>query len=213
MTQGYMLNIAGNPLGNTIATALDVRDIDDDGRLEIVTGGFTYDGSRANAQIKIWRWNDTSLTDVGGTDWQTLDINEVKSLSIDDVDGDGRQEIVTSGVVAASGSFQSGNPEMGQLRVWGWDGKTLTLENSQDWIAGNGTCAWNVATGEIDNDETVEIVTVGCMYTGALCDPDMRIWSIPKESVSIPFTPLALAGGLIVTASIVVLLVRKRQQR
>jgi len=212
MTQGYMLNIAGNPLGNTIATALNVRDIDDDGRLEIVTGGFTYDGSRANAQIKIWRWNDTSLTDVGGTDWHTLDINEVKSLSIDDVDGDGRQEIVTSGVVAASGSFQSGNPEMGQLRVWGWDGKTLTLENSQDWVAGNGTCAWNVATGDIDNDETVEIVTVGCMYAGALCDPDMRIWSIPKEPAYIPFTFLVSAGVFAAVSVVAFFLVRKRRR-
>jgi len=213
MTQGYMLNIAGNLLGNTIATALNARDIDDDGRLEIVTGGFTYDGSRANAQIKIWRWNDTSLTDVGDTDWHTLDINEVKSLSIDDVDGDGRQEIVTSGVVAASGSFQSGNPEMGQLRVWGWEGKTLTLENSQDWIAGNGTCAWNVATGDIDNDETVEIVTVGCMYTGALCDPDMRIWSIKQEPASIPFAFLVSAGVLVAAVSVVAFfLVRKRRR-
>jgi hypothetical protein len=87
------------------------------------------------------------------------------------------------------------------------------LENSQDWIAGNGTCAWNVATGDIDNDETVEIVTVGCMYTGALCDPDMRIWSIKQEPASIPFAFLVSAGVLVAAVSVVAFfLVRKRRR-
>ena len=207
MTTGYMLNIAGNPLGNTIATALGTQDIDDDGRIEIVTGGFTYDGSRANAQIKIWRWDDdnASLKEVATADWHTMDINEVKSLSIDDVDSDGRQEIVTSGMTAPLGSFQSGAPEKGQLRVWGWDGNALTLKSNEDWVAGNGTCAWNVATADVDTDGVVEIVTVGCMSLGALCDPDMRIWSIPQEPAVIPYesyTFWVAAGVVVVVAAV-----------
>ena len=38
-----------------------------------------------------------------------------------------------------------------------------------------------MATGDVDEDGTVEILTVGCMYVSALCDPDLRIWSIAEE--------------------------------
>lgn len=48
-------------------------------------------------------------------------------------------------------------------------------------VDGDGVCAWNVGTGDLDNDRTVEIVTVGCMGINRLCDPDMRIWSIPNS--------------------------------
>jgi hypothetical protein len=91
-------------------------------------------------------------------------------------------EIVTSGVTAAQGSFAENatDKELAQLRVWSWDGRTLKLEQCMDWTIGEGVCAWNVATGDVDKDGTVEIVTVGCMYVSNMCDPDMRIWSIAK---------------------------------
>jgi len=169
-------------MGNTLVNNLKVGDVDGDGASEIVTGGFAYDGEKVNAQLRIWNYSGQTLALEKSQEWATKDVSEVKAVSLNDVDGDGRIEIVTSGVTAAQGSFAENatDKELAQLRVWSWDGKTLKLEQSQDWTIGEGVCAWNVATGDVDKDGTVEIVTVGCMYVSNMCDPDMRIWSIAK---------------------------------
>lgn len=212
MTQGYSLDNAGNVRGNTMASALDVGDANGDGKPEIVTGGFTYDGAYARGQVKVWIWNGSHLAEGGSVDWHTQDINEVTSLSINDVDGDGKPEIVTSGVMSNYGSFYSGYSEMAQLKVWGWDGKTLTLETSEDWIVDEGACAWNVGTGDVDRDGVTEIVTVGCTFTSTLCDPDMRIWSIMQEPAPLPFAFLAVVG-LVAAAAVGTAFILARRKR
>jgi hypothetical protein len=180
--EGYGLTISGGVMGNTLVNNLKVGDVNGDGVSEIVTGGFAYDGEKIKAQLRIWNCSGQTLLLEKSHEWATKDISEVKSISLNDVDGDGRMEIVTSGVTAAQGSFATNatDKELAQLRVWSWDGVTLTLEQSQDWTIGEGVCAWNVATGDVDKDGTVEIITVGCMYISNMCDPDMRIWSISK---------------------------------
>ena len=79
-------------------------------------------------------------------------------------------------------------------------GNTLTLKQSKDWIVGEAVCAWNVGTGDVDNDGVVEIVTVGCMQieNSRDCDPDLRIWSLPAASAppaSFPYLPVAVVGA------------------
>jgi len=214
MTDGYMLNIAGNVMGNTIANVVRADDVDYDGFPEVVTGGFTYDGTYANAQVVIWGWNGESLTQVGSSHWHTEDINEVKSMSIEDIDGDGKQEIVTSGFAGNPTKWPEPSNTLGQLRVWSWDGKTLTIKHSQDWIAGNSTTAWNVGTGDVDKDGVTEIITVGCIYVDTLCDPDMRIWSIARETAS-PLCPLLATLGAVAVIGLVMtfLFVRKRRKQ
>jgi len=214
MTDGYMLTIAGNVMGNTISNALDVGDVDGDGENEVVTAGFIYDGARANGQLRIWSWSIETLMLEKSHEWHTANITEVKSVSINDVDGDGRQEIVTSGVTAPPGAFGLNTTTVAaQLRVWSWDGNTLTLKNSEEWVVGEGTCAWNVATSDVDNDGAIEIVTVGCMSVGYMCDPDMRIWSIPQEQTSFPYALLAMvATGVVIAVVSVFLIVRKNRK-
>jgi hypothetical protein len=212
---GYGLTISGGVMGNTMVNNVKVGDVDGDGSPEIITGGFAYDGDKADAQLRIWNWNGQTLTLEKSQEWTTQDITELKCISINDVDGDGRKEVVTSGMTAASGSFYSGgsSPQMAQLRVWSWDGKTLTLKNSQDWTIGDGVCAWNDATGDVDGDGVTEIVTVGCMGVGTLCDPDMRIWSITNQSASPPYALLAVVAIVAAIAlAIVFLLVRKKRK-
>ena len=70
----------------------------------------------------------------------------------------------------------------------------MTLEQSKDWTIGEGVVVWNLGTGDIDKDGTVEIVTVGCMGETGLCDPDLRIWSIiPPENSLFVFQNLIVA--------------------
>jgi hypothetical protein len=210
----YGLNIAGGVQGNTMVNNVKVGDVNDDGTPEIITGGFTYNGEKTIAQIRIWNWNGQTLTLEKSQEWATQDIAEVKTISINDVDGDGRKEIVTSGVSAAYGSFYSNLPEIAQLRVWSWDGTNLTLKQSQDWYIDEGATAWNVATGDVDKDGIIEIVTVGCTSLGNMCDPDMRIWSISSvPSASFSYLIVAIVGVSVTMVAVIgaaFLFVRKK---
>jgi len=196
----YALNIAGGVQGNTMVNNVKVGDVDGDDIPEIVTGGFTYDGKNVNAQFCIWSWDGESLQLEASREWADDYLNEVKCVFLSDVDGDSRIDILTSGMVAAYGSFAncSSTPGHAQLRVWSWDGKTLTMKYGQDWMIGDNVCAWNVAAGDLNKDGLTEIVTVGCMGICNLCDPDMRIWSV----VDPPPIGLMIAAAMAITASV-----------
>jgi hypothetical protein len=215
----YSLTIAGGIMGNTMAYNVKVGDVDADGYLEIVTGGFTYNGSKAEGQLRIWNWTGGVLNLEKSQEWTTLGITEIKSISINDVDADGKKEIVTSGGTGGYGSFAQNatNKEQAELRVWSWDGNTLTLKQSKDWIIGEGVMAWNDATADLANNGRIQIVTVGCMGVGNLCDPDLRIWSLPAASgafASFPYVLAAIAGLfvliIIVLVLVVLMMLRKR---
>ena len=217
MVEGvYGSTISGDPMGNTLVENIKVEDVDRDGTAELVTGGFAYDGANVTAQLRIWNYAGGTLVLEKSCEWVTEDITEIKAIALDDVDGDNQVDIVTSGVTAVYGGFSDVDvpPEEAQLRVWSWNGKELTLKQSEDWQVGEGVVAWNVATGDVDKDGTVEIVTVGCMYVSALCDPDLRIWSIAGESASMSY-PLLAALGIVAAIVIVLafLFIRRRRNK
>jgi len=210
--------IAGGVQGNTVVNNVKAADLDGDGFNEIVSGGFAFDGEKVNAQLGIWRWDGMVLSRLQSQEWATDYLTEVKSISIDDVDNDGRMEAVTSGMTAAEDSFKNSETphDRGQLRVWGFNGTALILEQSVEWTFDDGACAWNVGNGDVDKDGVLEIITVGCTALGSLCDPDMRIWSI--SNVSTPpdsFVTAFAAGVFIIAATFLVILVfvwqRKRR--
>ncbi len=213
----YGVTVTGSPMGNTLAENVKVADIDVDGAPEIVTGGFAYDGQKMNAQLRIWNWNGDALALEKSHEWFTDDITEIKCVSLGDVNADNQVEIVTSGGDAVYGGFQNGTkPEMSQLRIWSWNGKTLNLLQQKDWTIGEGVYAWNVATGDIDKDGTVEIVTVGCMYVSSLCDPDLRILSLQasnsSESPYFLWEAAGIAGAISVGAA-AYLFVKKNREK
>ncbi len=201
---GTAKTIAGGNQGNTAVNKVGVGDLDGDEKKEVVTAGFAYDGTKVNAQIKIWRWDGNTLIELASQEWATDYLTEAKSFALNDVNGDGKIEIVQSGIVAAEDSFK--NPEgvhdRGQLRVWAYNGTALSLIESKDWTFDEGSCAWNVGNGDVDNDGVVEMITVGCTALKGLCDPDMRIWSLPQKAVDYSsFVPF-VAGGAFVMACI-----------
>jgi hypothetical protein len=211
---GTAKTIAGGNQGNTAVNNVKSADLDGDGRQEAVTAGFAYDGANVNAQIMVWRWDGTSLMELASQEWATDYMTEAKSIALNDIDGDGKAEIVQSGIAAAEGSFN--NPEgvhdRGQLRVLSFNGTGLTLIESKDWTFDEGACAWNVGTGDVDNDGAVELITVGCTALKGNCDPDMRIWSLPVKPSAYPgYLPYAIGAVLIAAgaSSLVYLRFRK----
>jgi len=213
--EGYAVDVTGNNImGNTMAYKIKVSDVDGDGYPEIITGGFTYDGENASAQLRIWNWTGQDLNAETNYVWQNLGITELKSISIDDVDEDGKEEIVTSGLTAGKGSWaaDASDKTRAELKVWNWDGNSLTIEQNETWIIGEGVAAWNLGTGDLNNDGDTEIVSVGCMYTNNLCDPDLRIWNLQTAPGSFPFT-IIFASGLVAAALIVGALFLARRKR
>ncbi|MEJ2281532.1 MAG: hypothetical protein P8X97_06440 [Candidatus Bathyarchaeota archaeon] len=200
----YGVTISGLPMGNTVVNDVKVGDVDSDGDPEIISGGWAYDGQVFNGQLRIWYFNREDLVLEKSQEWISEDITEIKSISLDDVDKDDDVEIVSSGLTAVYGSFNNTEvtPDHSQLRIWSWNDDSLILELSKDWTIGEGVVAWNLGTGDIDDDGIVEIITVGCMGESGLCDPDLRIWSIipPENSFSENLIlPIAFIGvmGLI----------------
>lgn len=204
VTNVFGVTISGLPMGNTMINNVKVGDVDFDGVPEIITGGFTFDGQVFNAQLRIWNWSGADLVLEKSQEWVSEDITEIKSMSLNDVDKDNEFEIVTSGLTSVYGSFNNTEctPDYAQLRVWNWKDNSLTLEISKDWTVGDGVVAWNIVTSDLDKDETIEIVTVGCMGVSGQCDPDLRIWSINTQQ-NIAELPLVVIVISIVTLIIV----------
>lgn len=198
----YGLTNAGGVMGNTLVKNLKVGDVDGDGSAEIVTGGFTYDGEKINAQIRVWNYGAT-LTLEKSYEWTTEDITTVEVLSLMDVDDDGFLDIVTGGLTSVYGSFKNLDVprDAAQLRVFGWNGKEFTLKQGADWTIADGVAVMNVGAEDLDNDGTHEIVSIGCMTMDTLCDPDMRIWSI--EGVADFSFYYLVAVGVIMLAVVV----------
>lgn len=181
---GYALTIAGGVQGNTIVNNVKAADLNGDGALELVSGGFTWDGSKVIAQIKVFTWNGASLVEQDSQEWSNDYLTEVKCIALSDIDGDGRINVVSSGTIAAFGSFNNASAvsDRGQLRVWNWGKDSLALKHSVEWSLDDGVCAWNVAAFDVDNSGMVEMVTVGCVGKDGLCDPNMRIWTAPQTN-------------------------------
>ena len=116
---------------------LAIGDVDGDAKPDIVTTGFAFDGTRERGFVRVWSpalelRNEALLP---GTD--SVRISDV---AIGDLDGDGRNEIVTAG---RRGEYRADGTngtladrrETGDLAVF--DGKTLALRARTSWLEGS----------------------------------------------------------------------------
>lgn len=76
------------------------------------------------------------------------------------MDKDGKPEIISVGRFSNSSQF------FAALRMWRWDGISLTLKKSVEWGAANSTTANSVYVYDVDGDGVDEVITGG--YTNTL---------------------------------------------
>jgi hypothetical protein len=214
--EGYALTIAGGVQGNTIVNNVKVGDLDGDGKDELVVGGFAWDGSFVKAQMKVFAWNGEGLFERDTQEWVGDYLTEVKCLSIFDVNGDGAVEVISSGTIAAAGSFknESSTPDRGQLRIWTWKQDTLTLNVDKVWTLEDGACAWNVAAFNLDKDGIPQMVTGGCVGINSLCDPNMRIWEVPQANIFSSYfiwLVIGLAFAFLTVFLVALIFIRRRK--
>lgn len=77
---------------------MEVADLDGDAKPEIVTGGFFLKGDREQAEVRVWRLEDSRLKLIASAAWGAdAGHTRINSICVGDVTGDGRVEIVSAG--------------------------------------------------------------------------------------------------------------------
>jgi hypothetical protein len=151
---------------NTLINSIAEGDVDDDGKIEIVCGGYYYDGNRSVAQLCVC--DGATLTLKNSKTWYWTDNTVISSVAVGDVDGDRRIEIVTGG------DYSDGSRVVAQLCVW--NGATLTLKNNTTWYTASDTRIESIAIGDVDFDGKTEIVTGGDYFDGTRDIAQLSVW-------------------------------------
>lgn len=141
-------------------------DVDDDGDVEIVTGGSHYD-SATNAQLVVWSSDLETVENLVTWRWGTTTF--IESLTVGDVDSDGSTEIVTGGEYYDSGYCS-------QLVIW--DGSTLAVGYLTAWQWGVTSIIESIAVGNTDGDAAVEIITGGFFHDSIRNCAQITLWEI-----------------------------------
>ena len=137
--------------GGTSIASIAVGDVNNDGKNEIVTGGSYFDGTRWNAQVAVLNASATSsaLTVLNIGYWFWNSDTSVASVAVGDVNGDGKNEIVTGG------SYFDGTRNNAQVAVLNASATSsaLTVLNIGYWF-------WNSDTSELPLLSVMLMVTV-----------------------------------------------------
>jgi hypothetical protein len=141
--------------GDTQISSVAVANVTGGTRLDIVTGGSFFDGTRNVAQLIVW--NSSTMAAVRLTSWYWTSDTTVNSIAIANFTGGSALDIVTAG------SYNDGLRNNAQ--VIDWNSSTLVASNIATWFTTSGTSAKSVSIGNfglIGN----RIVTGGSCFDG-----------------------------------------------
>lgn len=153
----------------------------------IVTLGYYQFGSgfggASYAQLGVWSWDNSILTKKALYNWTTPGGSGAGAQGFEvatgDVDMDGTPDVVTIG------QSSNGTVVSSQLRVWNWDGSSLNLKQTRDWISsGLAGLGRSVSIRDLNGDNTPEIIVVGQVYEYPLLKGDLTVWSDSTGSLT-----------------------------
>jgi hypothetical protein len=110
----------------------------------------------------------SALLTQNATSWYWTSDTNVSCVAVGDVNGDGRNEIVTAGW------YNTGSVWVALLAVW--NASNLALINVKSWNW-NDTQISSVAIGDVNGDGQNEIVTGGEYYTGSNWAAQLCVWN------------------------------------
>ena len=143
-------------------------DVDGDGQVEVVTGGYYNDGVRNIAQLVEWNGANLAVDRLNTWYWNSNTV--VNSVALGDVDGDGQVEVVSGGY------FNDGVRNVAQLTVW--SGSSLAAENIKTWYWTGNTTINSIDIGDVNKDFSSEIVTGGAFYDGTRLNSQLTVWGM-----------------------------------
>lgn len=123
--------------------------------------------------------------------WRDSGNAKVHGVAAEDIDGDGTTEIVTVGETLI------GTPPLihAQLRIYTWDGTTLSIEKTYEWMQGTNvtfTIAYGIYIGKLDGDNDYEMAVVG--KTGDASGQDFMIRIFTWDGTTLGEVSSALTG-------------------
>jgi len=189
-------------------------DIDADDETEIVTVGYFYNSSWGppvtyEGELNIWSWNGTSLLlehaeyyDI----WYTWSSDlRLYDTALGNLNNDTETEIVAVGF----GKFLD-TEELGLLLVGSWNGSSFSRKAEAYWPSEGEfreTKGFGVALGDVDKDNTVEIVVVGYQNTtimGTGFHGQITIWNMTGNSLNLEASEEWLGVGDTVWRSVAI---------
>jgi len=154
--------------GNTVVNSVAVGDADNDGQVEVVSGGYYNDGVRNIAQVI--EWNGANLAVDRLTGWYWTSNTVVNSIAIGDVDADGQVEVVSGGY------YNDGVRNIAQ--VIEWNGANLAVDYLTTWYWTGNTTINSIAVGNVDSDSQPEVITGGAFFDGTRYNSQLTVWGM-----------------------------------
>lgn len=150
------------------------EDLDGDGTLELVAGGFSTVAGGKRPTLRVYRQAGATWTPIADAGWDTSNGSTIRNVEIGDLDGDERPEVIALGRVGTT----SENDAKARLAVLGLAGGKLVERAVVDWGAGTYTHGYGLAVGDLDGDRTLEIVSAGFQLEGTQERGFVRVWSL-----------------------------------
>ena len=155
---------------DTVINSVAVGNLDSDNQIEVVTGGYYFDGYRNVAQLCVWSGSSLALENAKA--WFWTGNTAINSVALGDIDNDGATEIVTGGYY-----FDGirNNAQIVEL-----SGPNLTVDRIAGWYWTDNTAINSVAVWDVDSDGYKEVVSGGYYNDGVRDVAQLCVWNGPN---------------------------------
>ncbi len=161
-----------SPAGETRLFSGGAGDLDGDGALELIAGGFSAGAKGRRSTILAYHQRGDTWVPLAEAGWDDGAGSTIRNVEIADVDGDGRPEVVVLGRVGATQE-----EARARVAVLGLEGGKLVVRAERTWQAGRYTHGYGLAIGDLDRDGAPELVTGGFQFDGQTETGFVRVWA------------------------------------